>query len=102
MQNEKTKSYADDSRVCGQTDAHHVTSGVEGRPRHRLDGGWPRDALHAQLVHDVVGEIDLVEHKYGLGQVETGELDLMQIEELVDVLPAALLNTRMLFVEDSF
>ena len=92
-------NYAEDSRVAWQTDAHDVTAAVEGRPDHGLDGGGPRDALHLELVGDIRGKVDLVQHEYGLGQIEAGELDLMQVEKLVNLFPAPLLDPHMLLVE---
>ena len=78
-------TYADDARMSGQTDAHDVAAAVEHRPGHRLNSRGSSATLHAQLVQDVLGKVDLVEREQRLGQVEARELDLMQIEELVDV-----------------
>ena len=95
----KASVYAENARVAGQADAHDVATAVEGGPDHGLDGSGPRDALHLELVGDIRGKVDLVQHEYGLGQIEAGELDLMQVEKLVNLFPAPLLDPHMLLVE---
>ena len=75
----KASVYCENARVAGQADAHDVATAVEGGPDHGLDGSGPRDALHLELVGDVLRKVHLVQHEDGLGQVEAGELDLVQV-----------------------
>lgn len=78
--------YGKNSRGGGQTDAHDVTTGVDGRPSHGLNGRGTRDALQSQLRLYVLGKVDLVEAPHRFGKIEAREFDLMQVEEPVDLL----------------
>jgi hypothetical protein len=43
-------------------------------------------ALHSKLVCYEIGKVDLFKREDGLGKVETGEFDLMQVQKFINII----------------
>jgi hypothetical protein len=67
-----------------QANAHEISSAVQWRPCHRLNGSWPYYTLQPQLFHYIIGKINFFKRIYRFGQIESAKFDLMQIEEFVN------------------